>query len=270
MTMTASPQPPLPADEAGLDLPLTDLALGVLNALFARCRPSAIGRVLSGRGTSAQAYRVNAGVTSAYLPEWLIRELEYQPVDEVRIVPATSDRGNDANLRDLGAAFVRLSFESADGKNPSMADEARDAVLARLQAFVPFPPVVLDEGVSVMAIWPLESPLRLDEPTGLERALRLQRDLTERLGGDAADIRFVAPHHGVSFPGQVAGSDVMPAYHPTWPAIVMPGCRGRVTAPDAELVTCAYFSDARVPAEALEAALQGGASTESQPKGTKR
>ena len=84
------------------------------------------------------------------------------------------------DVRDM--AVLHVDIDPGKGEDPAAA---RAAAIARLEAYVPPPSIVIDSGGGVQALWLLDEGLPIDgNPTGAEEAERYNQQLEAELGGD--------------------------------------------------------------------------------------
>lgn len=241
----------------------------LLNLLYGRAR--GYGRAVVGRGTGLREFRIPAGVDVAFVPAWLLAELEYLTPDTIRLAPCTF--GNSAaEILDQSAAFVSIDIAPQFASTPSgwrwvPADGAFAAARAKLAAFPVAPPVVVVAGWSLHAFWPLAQPLRLDDAGERSRAIALQRDLAGALSDQDAVVTVpsgptvltVDTESNGRTAQRSAGSQHVPAWMPTWPALPMPGSFDSTVPSEPRPVFFETCHSSRVDLEALEAALASSA-----------
>lgn len=236
--------------------PICEMNVGLINALYSKCRRDSVGRVLLGRGAGAQQKLVSAQ-RYEFLDDWLIRELEFQTPDDVRLSVATTARAG-STLLNLGSCFVEIAlppeFRKVHGRQEwHVPADLHAAALQRLDAFSVPPAIVIDSAWALTALWPLTTPLKLDLPVEAERATRLQHGLASALRGRIDDVKTEQPTNG-GHAGQVTYS-TSPAWAPGHHVVRLPGTRNHDRGAFGATVTFLRFSERRVEPSALEAAL---------------
>ncbi|MGH9202560.1 MAG: hypothetical protein ACRD2A_15155 [Vicinamibacterales bacterium] len=219
----------------------------LLNLLHSKCRSGSFSCCVVGRGQAAKKHLVPAGNRLNFLPPWLLREFEYDPVDDIRFTATTTDgSADDKQLRDCGALFTQILVEP----------DNRAVACDRLRNFSVTPAIIIDASSDLTAVWPLETTLRLDNATDRERAEQLQRGLAAAVGGRTDNVQAVIPRASVGATGNRQHATeylTLPAWSPSWAAIRLPGSRNHEIG--GRLVTLARFTEQRVTADAIEQAL---------------
>lgn len=243
----------------------------LLNLLYGRSR--GYGRAVVGRGRGIREFRIPAGIETAFLPPWVISELEYPTPDVIRLAPCTVAHSG-ADVLDMGAAFASIDIAPQFASTPSgwrwvPTDGAFDAARARLAAFPVSPSVVIVGPWSIHAVWPLATPLRLDEAGDRERSLAVQRGLASALSDP--DAAVTAPScasvltvdidsDGRMAQRSTAGQQVA-AWMPTWPALPMPGSFDNTVSSEIRPMFFEACLTRYVDVDALEAALSSPATS---------
>lgn len=217
-------------------LPLTAQIVALLDALYGNARGYV--RATIGRGSAAKAMLLPAGPLH-FLPDWLLRELEYVTADDILLPTATMDQGGH-RLLDFCACWVEIGLEPVFDNHQGWI--ASDAVLAasrdRLDGFAAPPSFVIDTAWGLTAAWLLDAPLPLDTPEGGARAERVQRALADALGGLADEVQVVIPKGSHSQGG--AQYLTLPAWSPARSALRLPGSVNHDHG-DGEVVTLAVL-----------------------------
>jgi hypothetical protein len=231
-------------------LPLTQQVVGFLDALYGG-NARGYARAVVGRGSAATSRVMPAGRV-AFVPPWILSELEYAVPDDICLSAATTDQGGH-RLLNFCACWVEIDlkpiFDNREGWIAS--DAALAAARERLDAFMPAS-LVIDQAWSWLCLWLLDRPLALDVADGLQRAERVQRALAVALGGLADEARVVIPKGSHSQGG--AQYATLPAWSPARPACRLPGSVNHDHG-DGEVVTlAALHPDRRYTIDTIEAA----------------
>ncbi len=240
--------------QTAVTLPLTQQVVALLNALYADSR--GFVHAIVGRGGAALSRTMPAGRV-AFVPPWILTELEYRVPDDICLSAATTDQGGYTML-DLTCAWTELVFEPIfdrdNGWGISEADDA--AVQARLAGFTLPSSLVIDNAWGLTVAWLLDRPLALDTPEGLARAESVQRGLASALDGLADDQQVIQPKGTASM--GLARYATMPAWSPARPAVRLPGSYNHDRGAYGKVVTlAALHEDRRYSIADLEAALGG-------------
>ncbi len=242
---------------SSITLPLTQQIVALLNALYADGRGFA--HAVIGRGQAATATGFPAGRRLHFMPEWILRELEYRAPDDVCLSAATTDQGGHMML-DLTCAWTELVFEPTLDRDHGWCISEADAAAAwgRIVGFGMRPSLIIDGAWTWLCVWLLDRPLALDVPEGLARAERVQRALSIALGGLVDEQQIIQPMRSMG-PARYA---TMPAWHPARPALRLPGSRNRDRGVDgAPVMLATLHPDLRYSIAEISAALGQEVST---------
>jgi hypothetical protein len=163
--------------------------------LFDRCRGRVLvdARTLSGIGH--EQLHVDLPVPS-FLPTPVADAL----LDNLSLRLSVASRAIDGTPRDLPflfCSFLRAAdFSAATGYRHRVRESEQERVRAALAGFSLSPAFVIDAGPEVVAVFPLDHPLPVGDPS---RADALLRRLAERVVGDvkAASVTTLIPLAGV-------------------------------------------------------------------------
>jgi predicted P-loop ATPase len=126
-------------------------------------------------------------VLTAIIPDGLTDTVTANNAEEVRrfvgkndgkknlyfsVNPTRTTRTSKASKLDIAA--IEYSFVDLDPKEKEAPDVAKSRYLAGLEAFKPAPTAIIDSGNGIQALWRLDEPIILPEPTAVENPQRGQ------------------------------------------------------------------------------------------------
>ena len=194
-------------------------------ALFQGCRGFIHYHIGRGRAAGQVAYAIARG--PHLLHHRLLQELGYETPDELHLAACSFNDSTNSRPLDVGAVWVELQlamhFDVKRGPTCDQAalDEATDAI----GQFPAALSILLDAGDSLLAVWLLDRPVRLDEPASRQRIEELQRRLAVALNGRVGDVECAVPVVARAELGAPARVAHIQATDPTRPVLPLPGSR---------------------------------------------
>lgn len=235
-------------------MPLTRQVLGLLQAVYGAAR--GVVQLHVGRGSAKRFGVIRLdGRRVEYIPEVLLKELEYPTPDDLALEIATR-REPAGPLLDLPSAFVEIPTpRTFDVKQRAwlVSPDVVAEVGRRLAAFPVRPGAIVDHDEGLAVLWPLACPLRLDVPAERDRAERLQQALARALGGRVDEVAVSLGKTTIS--NEPVPYATLPGWAPARPVLRVPGSRSHHRAAAGVPVDIvALDPTATTTAEQLEAA----------------
>lgn len=200
----------------------------LLAALYDGLAPRGWVYAVAGRGTAANTFSWPPYAPWDILPVPLLRELRYDPVDDVRLCPATLDE-QGARLRDTKLVWTVVplppKFDGRTSRGWFVDQATESAAYEKIEASPLVSSLIVDAAWELFLGWLLAEPAALDSPATLRRVCDVQRALAERLGGITEDVTTVLPRSGAAQPGQKANTETLPGWHPARRALRVPATR---------------------------------------------